>query len=118
MNSNLECYLKSYRRRWGFSQRELAALLGFQTGAVISRLERALRHPRLETAYAFEIILGTSPAELFPGLHIRVKRDVIARARTLYDELQGDPSRATELKLDFLEELLGRWEERPRFQRP
>jgi transcriptional regulator with XRE-family HTH domain len=117
MNPNLECYLKSYRRRWGLTQTELAALLGFQTGAVVSRLERALRHPSLETAYAFEIILGTPPSELFPGLHVRVKREVIARSRTLYDELQGDPSNAAQLKLDFFEEIFARWEERPRLQR-
>jgi transcriptional regulator with XRE-family HTH domain len=117
MSPNLECYLKSYRRRWGLTQKELAVLLGLQTGAAVSRLERALRHPSLETAYAFEIILGTPPAELFPALHVRVKREVIARTRTLYDELQGDPSSATQLKLDFFEEIFARWEERPRLQR-
>jgi transcriptional regulator with XRE-family HTH domain len=113
MTMTLDCYLKPYRRRWGLTQKELAGLLGFQTGSAVSRLERRLRHPSLETAYAFEIILGTPPAELFPGLYTTVKRDVVARARILYDELQGNSSASTQLKLDFFEEIFARWEERP-----
>ena len=111
MVTNLDCYLKPYRRRWGLTQKELAILLGFQTGAVVSRLERVLRHPTLETAYAVEIILGTPPAELFPGLYGRVRKQVIARARTYYDELQGTPSKSTQLKLDFFEEIFTKWED-------
>jgi transcriptional regulator with XRE-family HTH domain len=111
MIANLDCYLKPYRRRWGLTQKELAVLLGFQTGAVVSRLERVQRHPTLETAYAVEIILGTPPAELFPGLYGRVRQEVIARARKHYDELQGTPSKANQLKLDFFEEIFTRWED-------
>jgi transcriptional regulator with XRE-family HTH domain len=111
MLANLDCYLKPYRRRWGLTQKELAVLLGFQNGAVVSRLERVLRHPTLETAYAVEIILGTPPAELFPGLYERVRKQVIARARTYYDELQGTPSKSTQLKLDFFEDIFTRWED-------
>jgi transcriptional regulator with XRE-family HTH domain len=111
MTANLDCYLKPYRRRWGLTQQELAILLGFQNGAVVSRLERVLRHPTLETAYAIEIILGTTPAELFPGLYSRVRHQVIGRARKYYDELQGTPSTSTQLKLDFFEEIFSRWED-------
>jgi transcriptional regulator with XRE-family HTH domain len=108
MKKKLDCYLRSYRRRWGLTQDELAALLGRKTGAVISRLEQDNRQPSLEAAYALEVIFGTAPIELFPGLHARVKRNVIARARDLYDALQGDSSRATRLKLDFFEDLFAR----------
>lgn len=111
MLANLDCYLKPYRRRWGLTQKELAVLLGFQTGAVVSRLERVLRHPTLETAYAVEIILGTPPAELFPGLYERVRKQVIARVRQHYDELQGSPSTSNQLRLDFFEEIFSKWED-------
>ena len=117
MIANLDCYLKAYRRRWGLTQKELAVLLGFETGAVVSRLERVLRHPTLETAYAIEIILGTPPSELFPGLYNRVRLQVIARARKYYDELQGTPSTSTQLKLDFFEEIFSRWEDKLNKQR-
>ncbi len=108
MNNNLICYLRPYRRRWGLTQDELARLLGCKTGAVISRLERSSRPPSLQAAYAFELLFGTVPIELFPGLHATVKDEVIARARDLYEELQGDTSRAGRIKLDFFEEVLER----------
>jgi transcriptional regulator with XRE-family HTH domain len=110
MLANLDCYLKPYRRRWGLTQKELAVLLGFQSGAVVSRMERVLRHPTLETAYAVEIILGTPPAELFPTLHARVREQVLDRVRTYYDELQGNPSKSNQLKLDFFEGIFARWD--------
>ncbi len=108
MEPSLDCYLKTHRRRWGLTQQELASLLGYQTGAVVSRLELAARSPTLETAYAFELILGLAASEIFPGLHERVRNDVIARARAYYDELQGDSSRDIQLKLDFLEQVFAR----------
>jgi transcriptional regulator with XRE-family HTH domain len=111
MKKKLDCYLRSYRRRWGLTQDELAMLLGCKTGAVISRLERYGRQPNLEAAHAFEIIFGTAPIELFPGLHATVKKNVIARMRELYDALQGNPSKSNRLKLDFFEEVLTRAEE-------
>jgi DNA-binding XRE family transcriptional regulator len=108
MKKKLDCYLRSYRRRWGLTQDELAALLGCKNGAVISRLERDGRQPSLEVAYAFEVIFDTASIELFPGLHAKVKKNVIARVRDLYDELQGDSSKTTRLKLDFFEEVFAR----------
>jgi transcriptional regulator with XRE-family HTH domain len=97
MSTNLECYLKPYRRRWGLKQDELGRLLGVRTGTIVSRLERGVRDPSLADAYAFEIILGTNPIELFPGF---------------YDELQGNASRDTELKLDLFEDIFARQEKR------
>ena len=108
MKKKLDCYLRPYRRRWGLTQDELAALLGCKTGAVISRLERNDRQPSLEAAYAFDVIFGTDPIELFPGLHAKVKKNVIARARDLYDALQGDSSKTARLKLDFFEDVFAR----------
>lgn len=117
MKKKLDCYLRSYRRRWGLTQDELARLLGCKTGAVISRLERYGRQPSLEAAYALEIIFGTAPIELFPGLHAKVKKAVIARIRDLYDELQGDSSKITRLKLDFFEQVFERAQPRRKTSR-
>jgi transcriptional regulator with XRE-family HTH domain len=112
MTTNLDCYLKPHRRRVGLTQEELAALLGFKNGAVVSRLERVVRHPTLETAYGFEIILGKPPAELFPSLHARVRKEVVARVRAHYEELQGNSSRSNKIKLDFFEDTLSKWDDR------
>jgi hypothetical protein len=47
---------------------------------------------------------------LFPELFSGVRDAVRRRARELYDELQGNPSKTTRAKLDFLEEVLERLE--------
>jgi transcriptional regulator with XRE-family HTH domain len=117
MKKKLDCYLRSYRRRWGPTQDELAILLGWKTGAVISRLERYGRQPSLEAAYALEVIFGTAPIELFPGLHAKVKKIVIARVSDLYDELQGNSSKITRLKLDFFEQVFERAQPRRKTNR-
>src|SRR4051812_27333110 len=35
MIKSLDCYLRSYRRRWGLTQNELAILLGYRTATVV-----------------------------------------------------------------------------------
>lgn len=64
----LENYLRTYRRRSGLTQREVAFLLGCETGTQVSRYERRRRLPPLATALACEAILGVPVAELFAGV--------------------------------------------------
>lgn len=87
-------------------------LLGLKAGASVSRLERGLRRPSLETAYGIELILGVAQHELFPGLHAEVREQVNARTRTVYDALQGNNSRVTKLKLDLFEQVFERFDKR------
>lgn len=56
------------------------------------------------------LIFNMPALELFPGLMSELRSSIRARANELYEELQGDPSKATRLKLDFLERLLERIE--------
>jgi transcriptional regulator with XRE-family HTH domain len=52
-------------------------------GAQVSRYERFVREPTLETALALEVIFQRSASELFDGLYKRVEEEVMARARIL-----------------------------------
>lgn len=108
MSNKRIIYLRSYRRRWALTQQELGALLGYETGSIISAMERGSREPSLKAAHGLEIIFGTAPVELFPHLHTLAERDVLARARDLYENLQGSSSNAIRTKLDFLEDLFAR----------
>jgi transcriptional regulator with XRE-family HTH domain len=108
------CYLRSYRRRWGLSQKELAYLLGSKSDAVISRIEKKLRPPSLRVMIGCFIIFGTSAVELFPGISKGVEVDVMARVWELYERIQGSPSRRTKTKIDLLEDAIARAEERKR----
>jgi transcriptional regulator with XRE-family HTH domain len=112
MVKNFKSYLRPLRRRWGFTQGELAFLLGFKTGKAVSRIEALKQAPTITEALSCAVIFNTAPVKLFPGLLSDAERSVLARARQLYDELQGEPSKETRIKLDFLEALLARLEMR------
>ena len=114
MIQRLKVYLRPLRRRSGLTQRELAFLLGLKHGATVSRIERLKRAPSLVWARTCVLVFGARARELFPGLFSEVHEAVRRRANELYDELQGNPSKTTRAKLDFLEQVLARLdEERP-----
>ena len=110
MDRRLKTYLRTFRRRWGLTQTELAFLIGIKSNTLVSRFEELKRTPNLAVAFACEIIFGTSPLELFPGLFDDAQDAVYLRANELYEELQGSSSKATRTKLDFLEGVLSRSE--------
>jgi hypothetical protein len=112
MVQNFKSYLRPFRRRWGFTQGELAFLLDLNTGKAVSRIEALKQPPTFTAALACAIIFNTAPVKMFPGLLSDAEQSVLARARQLYDELQGRPSKAARIKLDFLETLLARLEVR------
>ena len=110
MAERLKTYLRPLRRRWRLTQRELAFLIGIKSGTVISRIEGLSKAPRLSWAVACALLFDTRASELFPGLFSEVHEDVLLRATELYEQLQGNPSKTTRAKLDFLETVLARLE--------
>lgn len=108
MTKKFHCYLRPYRRRWGFTQKELAHLLGCKSGTVISRLEQGQRRPSLRIALACYIVFGTPPYELFPGVFSHVERCTLKRVWDLYERIQGKSTATTRTKLDALEEAIAR----------
>ncbi len=105
MDQRLISYLRPLRRRWGLTQAEFAFLIGTRTHVAISRIEALKAYPSLAEAIACSIVLDTPPLELFPELYANVYKFVLSQAEELYQKLQGDPSRVTRAKLDFLEEV-------------
>lgn len=103
----LENYLRTYRKRAGFSQDEIAYLLGAKSGTKTSRYERFRRTPSLETALAYEAVFGVPVRELFAGVFQKVERETRMRARRLRRKLEaGARSSAVPRKLDRLGSLL------------
>lgn len=56
----LDNYLWMYRKRAAFSQVYIASLLGVESATEMSRREKGRRLPSLDTALAYEVILGAS----------------------------------------------------------
>src|SRR5262249_26832184 len=110
MTQRFQTYLRPSRRRWGFTQEELAFLIGYKTGKSISRIEALKQRPTLNAALSCGVIFNAAPVKLFPGELYDAEEVVLNRAKELYEQLQGDPSKTTRIKLDFLEVLIARLE--------
>jgi transcriptional regulator with XRE-family HTH domain len=83
----LTSYLRSLRRRAGFSQRDLAELIGYLSGDQVSRHERADSLPSLLAAFSYEIVFRVPVADLFPGVYATVKQQIEERLSDLEREL-------------------------------
>ncbi|HEY7248514.1 MAG TPA: helix-turn-helix transcriptional regulator [Xanthobacteraceae bacterium] len=105
-------YLRTYRLRWGLSQKQLAYLLGWPRSEVISRIEKKQRSPSLKFVIACFILFGTSAAELFPDITAGVDALVMARVWDFYEQIQGDSSRKTRKQIELLENAIERAQRR------
>ena len=81
-------YIRAYRKKSGLSQREVAYLLGCDTGAQVSRYERRRRMPPVQTALACQAVFGTPVADLFAGTYETAAKEVKRRAQKLGLEIQ------------------------------
>ena len=108
MSKHLSNYLRTFRKRSGLAQHELAALLGCKHGSKVSRYERGDRIPGLDTLLAYDLVFQKPLRDLFAGEHDRVRQTVKRRAQTLYRRLDGNPKLTPALrrKLDFLTDLI------------
>ena len=106
MSKKLQNYLRTYRKRAGFSQDEVAVLLGCQSGTKISRYERLNRKPSLETAFAYEAVFGAPSRELFAGAFEKVEEKIKRRAQLLSRKLAEGKDRMTLQKLKTLESII------------
>ena len=102
-STKLSNYLRTYRKRTGLSQDEVAFLLGWNSPAHLSRYEHFSRVPALRTALALAVIFQTSARELFAGEYQKVEIAVRRQAQRLEARLAMDAAdQSTGHKLDFL----------------
>jgi transcriptional regulator with XRE-family HTH domain len=83
MAFKLPHYLRQARRRKALTQTDIARLLGIRSHAQISRYELRRRLPPLETALAYEAILGRPVSELFAGKYAAIRKGIAARSEKL-----------------------------------
>ena len=82
-------YLRSFRKRFGLSQDDVAFLLGTESGAKICRYERFTREPNLKTILALEALFNRPSQELFAGLFQSIEYRVCLRAKQLAEQSTG-----------------------------
>jgi transcriptional regulator with XRE-family HTH domain len=106
VSHKLENYLRTYRKRSGLSQDEVAFLLGCKNGTKVSRYERFGRKPNLETLFAYEVMFGAPARELFAGVHQKVEKKILNRAQLLARKLnRATPDRMATRKLEILQAI-------------
>ena len=69
MSTLTKNYLCRLRRNRGYTQKQLAGLLGLRSRKAVWDLESGRRLPALRTAALLEIVLGTRIAEMYPDLY-------------------------------------------------
>lgn len=79
----LRNYLRTYRKRSGLSQSEVAYLVKLYDSAALSNLERFSREPSLRTAIACEKAFGVPASRLFPAIYASTGRETTRRIRKL-----------------------------------
>ena len=106
MSHKLENYLRTYRKRSGLSQNEVAYLLGCRNGTKVSRYERYTRKPSLETLFAYEVMFGAPARELFAGVYQKVERTTQKRAQLLARKVsRATPNPMATRKLQILKAI-------------
>jgi transcriptional regulator with XRE-family HTH domain len=108
MSRKLTNYLRTYRKRAGLTQGELAFLLGCRNGAKVSRYERLQRVPTLQTALAYEAVLGVPARELFAGMFEEIQRTAKRRVRSLIKRLGSNQRPKVLRKLETLQATAGK----------
>lgn len=98
--------LKPHRKRSGFTQKEVAFLLGNKKHSAISRYEGGGRKPDLRTALAYKLLFERQLQDLFPGVYADVAREIGERAQLLSQEIRREGyGRKAEYKLKMLARL-------------
>ena len=104
MTQKLDNYLRTYRKRSGLTQTEVAFVVGCKSGTRVSRHELFARTPELMNALAYEILYRCPVKELFAGLYEKVEKDTLHRAWILAIKLgQRPPTAVIRWKLAWLQ---------------
>ncbi len=114
MAHKLENYLRTYRKRCGLTQDEVAFLLGCENGTKVSRYERFARKPSIETIFGYEVIFDAPPHDLLAGIFQKVEKVTLRRAQLLAQKLSAaKPAHTNTRKLDLLRHISSGSETKP-----
>lgn len=102
------CYLRTHRRAWGLTVKELADLVGFRSATHMSRIENSKRTPRTEVALACQVIFGVPPAAMFPDVYTQVEDRIMWNIAQLHLALENTTSPAGLRKRELCELALKR----------
>jgi DNA-binding XRE family transcriptional regulator len=83
MSTLINNYLFRLRRIRGYSQKQLARLVGLRSRKAICDFEAGRRLPPVRVALTLEIVLGARLSEVYPVLYRELGALAVARERAL-----------------------------------
>lgn len=83
------CYLRTHRRKWGLTQKDLARLIGTIGCSQLSRYENSKRAPKIEVALACQVIFGVIPSIMFLDTYASVEEEVMRNMYRMNEALQN-----------------------------
>jgi transcriptional regulator with XRE-family HTH domain len=86
------CYLRTLRRNWGLTQRELATLIGTVRPNQVSNYENSKRAPKIEVALACQVIFGVPPSTMFPNAYALAEEEVMRNMYRMDQALENTTS--------------------------
>jgi len=105
MATPLPSYLRSFRKQCGFSQPELAALLGFRTHKSVARHERGAGVPSFEAVVVLEQLFQVRYCDLFPAATRDCEFQLLIRAEIMLARLDWTRPRHSAVKRRLLERV-------------
>ena len=101
--------LRSYRKRSGLTQEDVAALIGAQSASQVSRHENGEREPDLKTTLAYRIVFDAPVRQLLPKLYRDLAQEVDLRAAALAERLKvSNDGLHTAHRIDHLQQMSAR----------
>lgn len=100
-------YLRTHRRRWSLTQPELGTLLGVSKSTV-SKCEKLLRTPNLETVIGAEFVFGEPARRIFPSLYATVEARITLEAIVFAEKLSTRDTPKVRVKRQLLEAIARR----------
>jgi transcriptional regulator with XRE-family HTH domain len=106
-HKRMASHVRTYRKKSGLTQLDLARLLGHGSIGRVSRHERGITLPSLPAALGYEAIFGIPISELFPAIHETVAKSVGVRLTDLKlvlgeKSIKDRDANTTALKLQFI----------------
>jgi len=72
--------LPKYRRQKGLTQKDVARVLGFRTGSIVSKWERGFSFPSTPSLLKLSALYGRQAEAMFIDLFQRIKEEVMSDA--------------------------------------
>lgn len=106
--TTIPCYVRTLRRQWGFTQKELAGLIGRGGHERVADVELARATPNAAEILTYSLLFGAPPADIFPALYERVEERLIQAAYSLDEALKVEDTQRARSIRKLLKEALDR----------